>query len=103
PQRRVSACSDPSPHAGQLYTFERVVHDYATRYQPRAEREMRWYAIQPSLEKAEEVAALSKLPDGKKHSHQHRLRQEVLEEARGRLLMADLRSSKTFHDLYLTV
>lgn len=64
---------------------------------------MRWYASQPSLEKAVTVAVLSKLPSGKRHPHQCRIPAVVLEQAKGRLLAADLFSCGTFHDLFKTV
>ena len=100
---RSASCGHRSPRLGHLDTFERVVHDYVTEYQTRSEREMRWYASQPSLERAVAVAALSKLPSGKRHSHQRRIPAAVLEEGRDRLLASDLRSCRTFHDLYETV
>lgn len=64
---------------------------------------MQWYASQPSPERAVEVATLSRLPSGKRHPHQCRIPAVVLEEARGKLSSADLRSCRTFHDLFKLV
>ena len=59
--------------------------------------------MQPTLERAVAVAALSKLPSGRRHPHQRRIPAPVLEEAKDRLLASDLRSCRTFHDLFETV
>lgn len=97
------SCSHRSPQFGQLDTFERVVHDYVKEYQLYASREMKWYASQPNLERATEVAALSKLPSGKRHPHQRRIPLAVLEEVRDRLQALNLRGCRTFHELFETV
>ncbi len=88
------------PQLCQLDTIESIVHDYVTKYQPNAQREMRWYALQTTLERAVEASAMSKLPSGKRHPHQHRIPAPVLEEARKMLLASDFRSCHSFHDLF---
>jgi len=93
---------DEAPNAE---SFERIVHDYRTKYQEGENKVLRFYALLPSLKKAIETAALAKLPSGKRHPHQYRLRKSTLEEAKGRLLSAEaaLRHSKTFDELFHVV
>jgi hypothetical protein len=82
-------------------TFERIVHQYITRHRDRVRRELKYYALQRSLENAIELAALSKLPSGKRHPHQYRIPRQVLNAAKEELLAfaPELQTCKTFADL----
>ena len=80
-------------------TFENVVNEYILNHREKNGKEYRFYKIQPSLEKAIEVATLSKLPSGKRHWHQRRIPHEILERARIRLLAAKLDECKSFSQL----
>ncbi len=84
-----------------LSTFQRIVHQYITRHRDRAQRELKYYALQRSLEDAIELAALSKLPSGKRHPHQYRIPGQVLNAAKEELLAIapELQMCKTFADL----
>ena len=95
--------SEAPPHNDDLSALERAVHAYTIDYRLRASVGMRWYAAQPTLAHAVEVAALSVLRNGKRHDHQRRIPAAVLEEAKARLLAADLGRSHTFHDVFETV
>ena len=92
-------------NAQNAESFERIVHDYRTKYQEGENKVLRFYAGIPSLKRAIETAALAKLPSGKRHPHQYRLRKPTLEEAKDRLLSAEvtLRNSETFDDLFHVV
>jgi len=55
-----------------------IAKHYATHYRANAREEMRYYNRQPSLRAAIETAALSCLPNGKRHGHQRRIPGRVL-------------------------
>ncbi|MDR0776086.1 MAG: hypothetical protein LBE81_05550 [Azonexus sp.] len=88
-----------------MNTLERIVDDYIRDHQRNAEREQRWFAIQPDLSKAIEVAALAKSPSGKRLSHQWRIPERALRESNRRLQTkaAKLEASRSFEDLYEVV
>ena len=68
--------------------LDSVVIDYIQRYRKRAENELRWFAVQRTLEDAVTNAALCTSPSGKRLSHQRRIPLVVLSESRRRLLEA---------------
>ena len=80
-----------------------IVDDYIHDYRDRAAREMRFYARQRTLSDAVDVAARCVLPSGKRHNHQRRIPGEALNEARKRLLAADLRACRSFDELHSLV
>lgn len=84
-----------------LSTFEDVVSDYISEHRARVTREMNFYAEQPSLEAAIEVAALARLKD-KRHAHQRRIRTPVLQRSMEALLhVADeLQACPSFDELF---
>lgn len=88
-----------SKHPMKKVTFDYIVNKYIADYREKNAREYRFYKIQPNLEKAIEVAALSKLPSGKRHWHQRRIPRSVLEQARCRLLVAKVDECKSFSQL----
>ncbi len=82
-----------------------IIADYVKLHQKRAEQELRWFAIQPTLAQAVSVAALAKGPGGKRFSHQRRLQESVLVESR-RILLEEierLQSSSSFDELFSAV
>jgi hypothetical protein len=86
-------------------TIEEVVAAYIRDCRPAALREMRFFAIQRSLEDAVRYATLCLLPSGKRHSHQRRLPIAVLEEAERRLQLVrpELTKARDFAALYQVV
>jgi hypothetical protein len=62
-----------------------IIRGYTSRHRERARREMSHYIIQRSLKEAIREAALSRLPIGKRHPHQRRIPQYVLQAAERRL------------------
>jgi hypothetical protein len=62
-----------------------AIKDYMSSHRQNADKELRWFAIQPSFEKALSLAAYAKGPSGKRFSHQRRIPLAVLEESYGRL------------------
>lgn len=91
-------CCDSS-NLCPLNSFEEVVHCYISHHRLRAEDELKYFKLQPSLQETIEMAALAKLPSGKKHPHQHRIPQSALEKARDRLLGVDLKECSNFTEL----
>jgi hypothetical protein len=82
-------------------SLEQIALDYIERHRPNAVRELRYYQIQPSLEKAIEIATLAKMPSGKRHPHQRRIPASTLVKAKDRLLEArtDLQTCHSFEEL----
>ncbi len=82
-----------------------IAHIYVRDIRPRAQTELDWFRQQPSLESAIEQAALATNSEGKRYSHQYRLKKTALEEARRVLLMNSkaIAQSKSFDDLFSLV
>lgn len=85
-----------------IRSFADVATDYTARFQQRHRRELRWFAIQRSLEDAIELAAMAVSPAGKRLSHQHRIPKAALRAWADCLLRrsAQIRDSKTFAALH---
>jgi hypothetical protein len=84
-------------------TLQRIVRSYLSDCAEDAERELRFYRIQRTLQEAIALAALSKLPSGKRHKHQRRIPARTLELAKERLLGVELGGCKTFDELHTAV
>lgn len=82
-------------------TLEQIVDRYIFEHRDRARRELQYYAIQHTFEDAIKLAALSKLPNGKKHPHQYRISGHTLDAAKEVLLSVsgELRECRKFEDL----
>ena len=82
--------------------FGDIVRDYSSRHRERARRELRYYAIQRSLENAIREATLSRLPSGKRHPHQRRIPSHVLQSAERRLqaIAGQLQAAESFAELH---
>jgi hypothetical protein len=65
---------------------EAIIRTYITQIRPRAKEELDWFRQQPTLREAIRLAALAVNSNGKRYSHQRRLHQTVLEQARDILL-----------------
>ena len=93
-------CRDNSSNQ-TLSTFEQIVQRYITKHRDRVQRELKYYTLQRNLEDAIELAALSKLPSGKRHPHQYRISTQVLNAAKDELLAIapELQSCHTFANL----
>jgi hypothetical protein len=85
-----------------LRTLTEITIDYEVTHAARAERELRFFAIQKSLSRAVSLAGLAVGPGGKRFSHQFRIPAEVLKESEKRLQSAisELRSATTFESLH---
>lgn len=84
--------SRPNSYAG-------IVRHYKQSFQTNADREMRFFAKRRSLDEVLEYAAYAKLPSGKRHPHQYRLKHASLRMVHQRLRNCDLEACETFHEL----
>ena len=97
-------CSSDTARS-RLRSLNELVRDYEQRHRQRASRELRFFAIQPTLKRAVELAALAKSPNGKRLRHQRRIPERALEESARRLLASieELRRAPSFEELVTRV
>src|SRR6266581_1245630 len=98
PRTPKRACVPPRQSGAR--SLEEVVDRYIHDYRPDAAREIAYFASQPSLERAVELAALAVTEEGKRHPHQRRIPREVLAEAWEVLKTLRLSKCRSFHDLH---
>lgn len=86
-------------------SVDAAVEDYVARHRGRAQRELRYYRVLRTDEEAVRRAALSQLPNGKRHPHQYRIPRVALEESSERLLanLDRLRAAQSFDELFALV
>ena len=79
-----------------------IITDYKAKHRESAEKELRYFKIQRTLEEAVSLAALAKKPSGKRFSHQRRIPKSVLRKVEKQLLAAvpDIRRVKSFEELH---
>jgi hypothetical protein len=82
---------------------EAIIRTYITQIRPRANEELDWFRKQPTLSEAIRWAALAVSSKGKRYSHQRRLSETTLEQARDILLENEerIRQSQDFDDLFV--
>ncbi len=103
---RRSARLDPScspRDAPPPRTYRTIVARYIRDHRAPAAAEMRYYASQPSLRKAVELAALAVTCHGKRHAHQRRIPRKVLQKAKARLTPMRLDLYHSFHALHAAI
>ncbi len=81
---------------------EAIIRTYITQIRPRADKELGWFAGQPTLSEAIRLAALAINSKGKRYAHQRRLSKAALEQARDVLLQRQetIKACQTFDELY---
>ncbi len=80
-----------------MSNYKAIVRTYISQIQPLAQAELRWFKEQPTLDSAIELAALAINSQGKRYSHQRRLKKANLQQAKSTLL-ANSRALKKCHD-----
>lgn len=80
-----------------------IVRAYLQNCQPRLAAQLRSFAEEPTPRSAVSRAALAQEPDGRRYSHQRRIRRTVLQEARRLLLDFDLGGVSQFTELHSAV
>ena len=88
-----------------INTLRHVVSHYIIYRRERSTKELRWFAIQRTLDDAVSLAARAKKPSGKRFSHQRRIPMSVLSESEHRLLriLPALRQARSFEKLHKLV
>lgn len=89
----------------QFNTLLDIVNDYIREHRKCADEEMDFFRRSPDLRSVIEYAALSKLPNGKRHSHQYRRSRRALAESEGNLqaITPELRRCRSFDELYVRI
>lgn len=96
-------CGTPADFDTRSRSLDLIVRLYRRDHQPRLAAQLESFASEATLESALVRAALAQRPDGKKYSHQGRIKRSVLAESRRRLLTLDLSRVSSFAALHLTV
>lgn len=91
------------PRPDALTSLEAVVEHYIRHKRPRAAQGVHFMRERASLDEALDYAALCRTERSKRHPHQARIPGPILEDCRGRLAAADLRSAKSFEELHAIV
>lgn len=99
PDGEQDRCVKRSTDREDLASLAEIVRAYIAAYRSSAEQELQFFARQATFRDAIEMAGLAKTASGKRHSHQWRLREETLEQARDNLGIADLQSTRSFAQL----
>ena len=100
-------CGPPPPSCGgspltarRVDSYSAIAKDYREHAALGRRRECRFFAKQPTFEKAVELAALSVTEEGKRHSHQRRIPRTVLHRAWRALDRTSLSRCQTFQGLF---
>jgi hypothetical protein len=82
--------------------YDRIINDYIKKHRKNAANERRYFKIQRKIEDAIIIAALAKMPDGKRFHHQRRIPRKVLLKCEKILLnnVKAIRSCKSFDRLH---
>ena len=86
-----------------LGSYAEIVRHYKKTFQKGADRIQLFYSKLRSIDEAIEKAAFARLPSGKRHPHQYRLKHRDLQRVHQRLKLYDIESCETFHELFETV
>ena len=86
-------------------SLEEIVARYDADHRARSRRELRFFEIQKSLEDAVRLAALAKMPSGKRFRHQYRIPRTSLEKAAAVLLsnLSLVKAATTFEELHRVI
>jgi hypothetical protein len=87
----------------QFHSLDAIIAHYLANYSDNADRELRFYRRQGTLNNALEHAALTRLPSGKRAHHQRRLSAATLNAAWKALQQCDFNGCTTFHDLFCLI
>jgi hypothetical protein len=93
----------PGDGGEQFHNLDAIVRDYIQRHRPRGQREFEFYRDQQTLQDAISKAVFARTSSGRKHPHQWRIRDAILEEARRKLLATPLRESRSFSELHTAI
>jgi hypothetical protein len=91
--------ADAPPSEG----LEGVVVKYRRSCQSRLDAQLRSFADEPTLQSAVARAALAETRDGKRYSHQRRLKRVVLQAVRSQLFELDFGAIRGFDELHTII
>jgi hypothetical protein len=82
-----------------------IANEYISQKRPYAKAELDWFRRQPSLESAIDFAARAIMSNGKRHSHQYRIKRTAIGAARQVLLAnsSAIGQSRNFDDLFVLI
>ena len=86
--------------AARPVTFAGIVRAYRRDYEQSTQAEFDYYANLPSIKDAVARASRAERPDGKRHDHQTRIRDDALRQVARRLENASWSSFKSFSDVH---
>lgn len=99
-RRQYSATQSCRPGSALHAGLAAIVNDYLENKAPGEARYLRFYQKQPTATEAIIKATMAELPSGKRFPHQRRIPGATLRIATAALIAADLRTCRTFHELY---
>lgn len=102
PKRKPRNCSTRDRRA-RFRSLNAIIAHYLANYSDNADRELRFYSRQCTLDDALEHAALARLPSGKRAHHQRRLSSSTLDAAWSALKKCDITAFTHFHDLFYLI
>lgn len=102
PKSKPRNCSTRDRRA-RFQSLDEIIAHYLGNYSDNAERELRFYRRQRTLEDAFENAALARLPSGKRAHHQRRLAAATLNAAWIALQQCDFNACNDFHELFCLI
>ena len=85
--------------------YRSIVRTYISQMRSRAQAELDWFKEQPTLNSAIEIASLAINSQGKRYSHQRRLKKANLQEAKSILLAnsRNLKKCRDFEELFSVI
>lgn len=100
PARGSSGCAPVARNADAVGSFAEIVAHYLANYHDHVAAENAWYAKCTSLADTVERAALCTTENGKRHPHQTRIPQAVLNESYRKLQRCPFRRCRSFAELH---
>ena|ERR1051326_3124996 len=86
-----------------MANWNTIIRHYERHHRPHSEAEMLWFRRQPSFEQVLYTAANARNENGKRYSHQYRIKKEALKEVAAKLLEVSqqLKECTSFHQIWL--
>jgi len=99
------SCARPRNTSSKITSLGAIIRDYLVNFQPEHERELMWFRNQASLEDALRFATQAQDDQGRRYSHQRRIKSQAISDASRALADAhdDLRKCSSFHQLWTLI
>lgn len=102
PKRKPQNCSTRL-RPNRFESLDNIIAHYLANYSDNADRELRFYRRQRTLDNALDHAALARLPSGKRAHHQRRLSSTTLTAAYNAIKRCAFNECSNFHELFCLV